>query len=112
MELVRKVDAITRAGGPGRETWTQVIAPENDFWPLPWYLPQAEWLDKLPANPSAPLMIVSKTFEAQFDETKTCVMAGIFELRPQVFFELYVRTNLWRAYLDAAAKTKTTTSKQ
>jgi hypothetical protein len=26
-------------------------------------------------------------------------MAGYFELRPNVFFELYVNTNLWASYL-------------
>jgi hypothetical protein len=26
-------------------------------------------------------------------------MAGYFELRPQVFLELYVNTNLWSAYI-------------
>ena len=35
------------------------------------------------------------------EQTKTHIMAGIFELRPQTFLELYVQTNLWRYYLTA-----------
>jgi hypothetical protein len=46
-------------------------------------------------------MIVSSKFEAAFDSRpeKTHLMAGYFQLRPQVFLELYVDLNLWREYV-------------
>jgi hypothetical protein len=44
-------------------------------------------------------MIVSSKFEARLDNNKTHLMVGYFELRPQVFLELYVELELWRAYL-------------
>jgi len=46
-------------------------------------------------------MIVSADLHAGLDEKKTHVMVGIFALRPQVFLELYVQSDLWRAYLDS-----------
>jgi hypothetical protein len=63
--------------------------------------------DKIPDPPLEPIMefaqimIVSTDLHAAFDERpeKTHLMAGYFELRPQVFMELYVRTNLWAAYV-------------
>jgi len=50
-------------------------------------------------------MIVSAQLHANLDEPKTHVMVGYFTLRPQVFLELYVQTDLWRAYL-ASTKTR------
>jgi hypothetical protein len=38
--------------------------------------------------------------QAGLDEKKTHVMTGYFQLRPQVFFELYVQLDLWKAYLE------------
>ncbi len=57
--------------------------------------------DKIPDQPLAPIMIVSADLRAAFDErpARTHLMAGYFELRPQVFMELYVRTNLWAGYV-------------
>jgi hypothetical protein len=44
-------------------------------------------------------MIASSQLHAALDERQTHVMVGYFELRPQVFLELYVDLDLWRAYL-------------
>ena len=71
----------------------KVMAPESDYWPLPWYLrnlKQVGWWDAVPADPFAPVMIVSAKLHAGLDEKKTHVMVGYFQLRPQVFLELYV----------------------
>ena len=46
------------------------------------------------ADPFAPVMIVSAKLHAGLDENKTHVMVGYFQLRPQVFLELYVEVNL------------------
>jgi hypothetical protein len=80
----------------------KVMAPEDDYWPLPWYLrafPNVGWWNNLPPDPFAPIMVVSSRFHAGLDETKTHQMVGIFQLRPQEFFELYVEVGLWRAWL-------------
>ena len=53
-------------------------------------------------------MIVSSEFQAAFDDRpeKSHLMAGYFQLRPQVFFELYVEINLWREYVNTLAPEK------
>ena len=81
----------------------KVMAPESEYWPLPWYLrgfKQTGWWDRVPADPFAPVMIVSSKFHAALDAQKTHLMPEYFELRPQVFFELYVQLDLWRSYLE------------
>jgi hypothetical protein len=44
-------------------------------------------------------MIVSSALRANLDESKTHLMVGYFEMRPRLFFELYVELDLWRAFL-------------
>lgn len=108
LNLAEQVDAVADAAPQRRELLVKIIAPRSDYWPLPWYLRgfnQAGWWAEMPADPFAPIMIVSAKFHAGLDEKKTHVLTGLFELRPGVFFELYVRSDLWRAYLEAA-KTK------
>jgi hypothetical protein len=62
-------------------------------------LKQIGWWDQVPADPFAPVLVVSAKLHAGLDEKKTHVMVGYFQLRPQVFFELYVELKLWQAYL-------------
>jgi len=102
LKLVNQVESLADVHPQKYQMLVKVISPEDDYWPLPWYLrkfKQVGWYDRLPADPYAPVMIVSARLHAGLDENKTHLMAGYFELRPQVFFELYVGTNLWCDWL-------------
>jgi hypothetical protein len=108
LRLVDKVKALAQADPLGPEMLIKVIAPDDDYWPLPWYLREFRhlaWSNALPPDPYAPVMIVSAGLHAALDESKTHLMVGYFELRPQVFLELYVQLDLWRAYLRKKAGT-------
>ena len=101
-ELVQKVNGLLEVSPQGRATVIKVVDPDS-YWPLPWYLRKDKnvgWWEALPADPFAPLMIISARLQAGLDEKKTHVMVGYYELRPQVFMELYVGLDLWKAYLD------------
>ncbi|PYK58816.1 MAG: hypothetical protein DME21_14940 [Verrucomicrobia bacterium] len=113
LKLVDKVEALARVSPQGHDTVVKVMAPGNDYWPLPWYLRRFKkqhvgFWNEIPPEPFAPIMIVSAEFQAAFDERpeKTHLMAGYFQLRPQVFFELYVEINLWREYVNTLAPEK------
>jgi uncharacterized protein (TIGR03663 family) len=100
LRLVRQVEALAQVSPQGRDMLVKVMAPESDS--LPWYLrnlKQIGWWDSLPSDPYAPVMIVSSQIHAALDEKKTHVMVGYFQLRPQVFLELYVDLGLWKDYL-------------
>jgi uncharacterized protein (TIGR03663 family) len=106
LRLVDKVNALAQADPLGPQMLIKVIAPDDDYWPLPWYLRnfrRVAWSNALPPDPYAPVMIVSAGLHAALDESKTHLMVGYFELRPQVFLELYVRLDVWRAYLQKKA---------
>jgi hypothetical protein len=50
------------------------------------------------------MTIISTQLEPDMDEDKAGIMTHIYELRPNVFLELYVQSNLWAAYLKNRAK--------
>jgi predicted membrane-bound mannosyltransferase len=114
LKLARQVEALAEVSPIGHQMRVNVIAPEGDYWPLPWYLRKFDrvgWWNKLPEDPFAPVMVVSAKLHAALDEKKTHLMIGYFEVRPDrvpsaesnlpgTFFELYVELSLWRAYLE------------
>jgi predicted membrane-bound mannosyltransferase len=114
LKLARQVEALAEVSPIGHQMRVNVIAPEGDYWPLPWYFRKFDrvgWWNKFPEDPFAPVMVVSAKLHAALDEKKTHLMIGYFEVRPDrvpsaesnlpgTFFELYVELSLWRAYLE------------
>jgi uncharacterized protein (TIGR03663 family) len=106
LNLVTRAEGIARVSPAGFDTIIKVISPESDYWPLPWYLRRFKnigWYDKLPEDPFAPIIIVSAKLDARLDEKseKKWIMAGLTELRPRQFFELYVELELWKKYVES-----------
>ena len=102
LNLVSRVETLANIHPQGSQMLVKVMDPDSDYWPLPWYLrnlKQVGWWDSVPADPFAPVMIVSAKLHAGLDEKKTHVMVGYFQLRPQVFLELYVDLPLWKVYV-------------
>ena len=106
LQLVQTVEGLARVSPQADNTIIDVMSPES-YWPLPWYLRRfknAGFSDQIPEirrQTLAPITIVATDLHAAFDQRpgKTHLMAGYFELRPGVFLELYVQTNLWGAYV-------------
>jgi uncharacterized protein (TIGR03663 family) len=103
LRLVHTVEAIAQVAPQRYDTIVEIMGAES-YWPLPWYLRRFKhigYFDRIPNQPLAPIMMVSTTLHAAFDDRpeKTHLMAGYFELRPGVFFELYVNLDLWRSYI-------------
>ncbi len=103
LHLVGVVDALAHVSHEGYGTIVEVMSPQSS-WPLPWYLRRftsVGYWDEIPKQPLAPIMIVSTDLHAAFDERpgKTHLMAGYYQLRPNVFMELYVSIPLWSEYV-------------
>ena len=104
LQLVATVDALAHVSPDGYNTVVEVMSPQS-YWPLPWYLRRfthAGYWDEIPKQSLAPIMIVSTDLHAAFDHErpgKTHLMAGFYQLRPNVFMELYVSLPLWSAYV-------------
>ncbi len=105
LELAERVQALARLAPDGVGTEVKVIAPDSAYWPLPWYLRRLRnvwWLDALPADPYAPVMVVAASLQAALDEKsdKRYLSVGYYELRPREFFELYVEFGLWKRFVE------------
>lgn len=102
LNLVERVQEIA-AAGRGDATWINVVAAHGDYWPLPWYLRQFEhvgwWPEDAAEVSAAPLVIASPDFASAIEVKGTHVAGGYFELRPQVFLQLYVERGLWEKSL-------------
>ena len=58
--LVNRIEQIASVHPDGRAMHVQVICPEGDCWPLPWYLrhfSRVGWFDHVPRSLPAPLII-------------------------------------------------------
>ena len=104
LELVEKINGLAAASPEGKLLNVQIIAPEGDYWPLPWYLrglSNVRWLDKPPAPPYAPVVVCSSAMGLALDEksNKAWTSVGLFTLRPRVYLDLFVESRLWRTYV-------------
>jgi len=101
LNLVDAVEAVT-GSGEGTASVIQVIGANDDYWPLPWYLrqyPKVGWWNHWDRNTSASLVIASAESKLGLEAEGAYRMVGYFQLRPQVFMELYVERQLWERYL-------------
>jgi uncharacterized protein (TIGR03663 family) len=111
LNLVHRAEGLARVAPAGYETIVKIIAADNDYWPLPWYLRRFKhigWYEKLPDDVFAPIVVVASKFNARLDDKseRKWIMAGITELRPARFFELYVELELWKKYVATLPRTQ------
>lgn len=111
LRLVRVVEGISRVHPNGKEMVIKVIAPEHNYWPLPWYLRSFKnigWYDKLPEDPLAPIVICGAGINAELDEktNKDWLMVGLYEMRPRFYFEMYVEFKYWEKYVMSLPKVR------
>jgi len=105
LELVATVNRVIAASGNDPGIVVQVAAPEHDYWPLPWCLrnvKNAGYYDAMPAEfPSGKsIVILSTQFQpAAGSSLLSDADAGIRQLRPGVFLQLYVSRDIWGAYV-------------
>jgi uncharacterized protein (TIGR03663 family) len=105
LELVQHIQGIAKTSPANADLTISVIAPEHDYWPLPYYLRsfgKVGYWDNVDTNRMTPIMVVSSDFKAALDEktSQKWFSAGYYPLRPKVFFELYVQFDLWKNYVE------------
>ena len=85
--IVQRVEEIARVHEDGYKMHIQVICPESDYWPLPWYLrsfTNVGWWDKIDESaPSESMIIASASMEQE-------LIRKLYELPPPGKKNLYV----------------------
>jgi len=111
--ITEKIEEYASVHEDGYDIPVDVICPEGDYWPLPWYLRSFEeirWSNEVDNDePSAPLIIASPAVEAALTNKlyaltpleERQMYLYLFEkpyyvwLRPKIKLKGYVRKDLW-----------------
>jgi uncharacterized protein (TIGR03663 family) len=120
--VVQRVEDIARVHEDGKQMHIQVICPESDYWPLPWYFrsfSKVQWQNEVADDaPSAPLIIASDKVQEALTN-KLYVLTPLEErqmylflfdepyyvwLRPKVKLMGFVRKDLWDRYQQHRAE--------
>lgn len=107
-DVVRLGEMVTRVATvvpQGRELLVKVISPH--YWPLPWYfraLPQVGYWHELPEDVEADVIVTAPEF-APAVEAKLArrFQRMSYGLHPPVVLLVYVRSELWAAFLERYA---------
>jgi len=121
--VVRQVEKVAHAHLDGHAMHIQVIYPDYDYWPLPWYLrsfTRVGWWDRVDEKvESAPLIIASPSVEPDLGKKlyelppqgERPLYMRLFdrdmELRPQIKLRGYVRKDVWDNYRQHQAQLPT-----
>jgi uncharacterized protein (TIGR03663 family) len=113
-QIAERIEQIAQVHPAGRNMYIQVICPEDDYWPLPWYLrgfASVGWWSQVDEDvPSAPIIIASpsvepallkKLYELPAPGEKNLYVPlfdSYMELRPQVELRGFVTKDLWDSY--------------
>ena len=111
LDIRDEVETIARSHPSGYDLRIDVIARENDYWPLPWYLrafTQVGWWDHVAMDtPAASLIILNTDLETDLVEKlyeipppgQLALYLPVFEkeiaFRPGINFNGYIRKSDW-----------------
>jgi len=110
-KITRRMEEIAQVHPDGYKMSIQIICPEGDYWPLPWYLrlfSNVGWWNEVDESaPAAPVIIASPSAESGLMRKlyelpppgKKNLYVPLFdsymELRPQVELRGYITKDLW-----------------
>jgi uncharacterized protein (TIGR03663 family) len=115
--LAETLERMVQASPAGRPLTVHVVTPAN-YWPLPWYLRHvpaesvgywqnaAEWVRDVTAGPTPDAIILTPDVQLQVDAALPAVYNRqmIFGLRAGVLVHVYVREDLWAAFVAIQSK--------
>jgi predicted membrane-bound mannosyltransferase len=89
---------------PAKKAMTiYVIAPENDYWPLPWYLRKFEnvgYFTVMPPSLDAASIVISIMGDSPaLDLPDSQWEPEFYGLRPDVLMQMFIRKPLWDAFI-------------
>ena len=112
LKLATQMERLALVSPEGHDMVIHVVTPEN-FWPLPWYLRQfnqdhigywqdpAVWREKTRQSPPPAVILLTADVQPDVDAALRGAynQQMIYGLRPGVLLSVYVRDDLWQAFL-------------
>jgi uncharacterized protein (TIGR03663 family) len=110
-DLAQRVEALAKAHPQHENMVIKVFSIDEYYYPLPWYLrrfPNVGYWTSVPQDADAPVALASPEFEGQLTQRlgRTHQSTGYYGLRPTALFEVWVRKDLWQAYLKTRPVSK------
>lgn len=121
--LAERIKQIATVHPDAEAMHIQVICPDDDHWPLPWYLrgfSRVDWFSGIPRGRAAPLIITKPQVGPALADYLLVKQppgqrhlyvpvppeekGGEWYLRPKVALKVYVRLDLWDAYSAAVGQ--------
>jgi uncharacterized protein (TIGR03663 family) len=117
LNLAAQVERLARVAPEGHDMTINVVTPEN-YWPLPWYLRRfnpdhvgywdnvGDWSRQTAPYPPPCVILLTADIQPAVDARLRAGYAKqmIFGLRPGVLISVYVREDLWQAFIAAVQK--------
>jgi uncharacterized protein (TIGR03663 family) len=116
-KIKRRIEEVSQVSPDGHNVYIQVICPDGDYWPLPWYLrsfPKTGWWNDVDRDiPAAPVIIASpsvvpaltrKLYQSPPPGKKTLYVPlfdSYTELRPGIELQGFVTQELWDSFLQS-----------
>lgn len=104
LRLVKRVDELATVHPAGHAMQINVLKPDGDYWPLPWYLRQYDhvgyWVTP-PAQPDAPVLIAGQEVAGYLEEhLHDPYQIEFHGLRPGKLLQLYIEQGLWKRFIE------------
>ena len=103
-ELCRRIEDLAAVHPDGERILVKVMIPEDDYWPLPWYLRQLEnvgYWNRIAGNPDADIIITLPSLESDLDaRLEKSYVRNFHGLRPEILLLVLVEENLWDTYMS------------
>jgi hypothetical protein len=107
--IARHIEDIAAVSPQGRDMQIQVICPDSDYWPLPWYLRSFRkvgyWSDIDEDTLPAPIIIASASIDEKLRARLHLLNSNYVplfnfykELRPTIELRCYAARGLWDRY--------------
>ncbi len=114
LRLAERLEQLAGLAPEGHRMTVHVIIPDN-YWPLPWYLRRFDqervgywdrveaWAEMLDRVPPPQVLILQAELADQMEPFLTAAynQQMLFRLRPEVFLRVYVRQDLWEAFVKS-----------
>lgn len=103
--LTRRVEAIAAIAPEGKDLHINILKPDADYWPLPWYLrayPKVGYWTSPPENADADIIIAdAKLGPFVQSHTKEEYQFEFHALRPGVNLLVFIRKSLWDGFMES-----------
>lgn len=102
--IITRIEDITAVADKSNALHINIIRPDGDYWPLPWYLrkhAKVGWWRSIPEKPDAAIILASpQLYEILQERLQDDYLVEFHALRPGFLLHAYIRRDLWDAFMQ------------